>query len=183
MQQCSTECNECIKWRKTFFLVKLKPYLTASWTSWTEWTQCSASCGSGSRLRMRTCSGDSRLCVGDSTETEACETTDCPGAFSKWCTFCQIVEMSNRILWYFTFLNYIDTLEGNLKSFAYCCSVLCTMQQCSTERNKQRLAALGLMIPNPYNIYDNSYWPIQQFKPKLIHSQFFKGLIAETSPH
>ena len=103
MQQCSTECNECITWRKTFFLFKLKPYPTASWTSWTEWTQCSASCGSGSRLRMRTCNGDSSLCVGDSTETEACETTDCPGAFSKWCTFCQIVKMSNCILWYFTF--------------------------------------------------------------------------------
>merc|ERR1711953_276206 len=53
----------------------------ASWTSWTEWTQCSASCGSGSRLRTRACNGDSSLCVGDLTETEACETTDCPGAF------------------------------------------------------------------------------------------------------
>ena len=84
MQQCSTECNECITWRKTFFLFKLKPYPTASWTSWTEWTQCSASCGSGSRLRTRACNGDSSLCVGDSTETEACETTtDCQGAYYK----------------------------------------------------------------------------------------------------
>ena len=167
MQQCSTECNECITWRKTFFLFKLKPYPTASWTSWTEWTQCSASCGSGSRLRMRACNGDSSLCVGDFTETEACETTDCPGAFSKWCTFCQIVKMSNCILWYFTFLS----CRRKLKKL--CILLFSSMQQCSTERIKQRLAAIGLMIPNPYNIYDNSYWPIQQFKPKLIHSQFF----------
>ena len=84
MQQCSTECNECITWRKTFFLFKLKPYPTASWTSWTEWTQCSASCGSGSRLRMRACNGDSSLCVGDLTETKACETTtDCQGGYYK----------------------------------------------------------------------------------------------------
>ena len=76
---CSVLCST--EWRKTFFLYKLKPYPTASWTSWTEWTQCSASCGSGSRLRMRSCSGDNSLCVGDLTETEACETTDCPGAF------------------------------------------------------------------------------------------------------
>ena len=75
-----------------------KLFFTASWTSWTEWTQCSASCGSGSRLRMRTCNGDSSLCDGDLTESEACETTDCPGAFSKWCTFCQNVKMSNCIL-------------------------------------------------------------------------------------
>ena len=52
----------------------------ASWTSWTEWTQCSASCGSGSRLRMRACDGEESLCVGDITETEACEAMDCQGA-------------------------------------------------------------------------------------------------------
>ena len=33
---------------------------------------------------MRSCSGDNSLCVGDLTETEACETTtDCQGAYYK----------------------------------------------------------------------------------------------------
>ena len=67
------EKRKCFIATKTFFI--------ASWTSWTEWTQCSASCGSGSRLRTRACIGDSILCVGDLTETEACETTDCQGAY------------------------------------------------------------------------------------------------------
>ena len=34
---------------------------------------------------MRACNGDSSLCVGDLTETEACETTtDCQGAYYKY---------------------------------------------------------------------------------------------------
>lgn len=62
---------------------------TATWTPWTEWTQCSASCGFGSRLRMRACNGDSSLCLGDQTETEACETPACQATWTPWTEWTQ----------------------------------------------------------------------------------------------
>ena len=50
---------------------------------WTDWSECSKECGPGTKTRTRTCSkpvpahgGDT--CVGDSTETQSCNTKDCP---------------------------------------------------------------------------------------------------------
>ena len=50
------------------------------------WTHCSASCGPGSRLRMRTCSDvtcGGRQCLGEPAQAETCKIADCPGKYRQ----------------------------------------------------------------------------------------------------
>ena len=48
---------------------------TAVWGEWSEWEECSLSCGSGTRIRTRTC--ESSNCVGVSSESGTCNEDPC----------------------------------------------------------------------------------------------------------
>uniref|UniRef100_A0A3Q1B6M5 Hemicentin-1 n=1 Tax=Amphiprion ocellaris TaxID=80972 RepID=A0A3Q1B6M5_AMPOC len=59
-----------------------------NWASWQPWGECSASCGSGERTRVRLCNSPSpsnggRPCPGDSTQLSRCNTQACPGGPQK----------------------------------------------------------------------------------------------------
>lgn len=62
------------------------------WTDWSEWSQCSADCGGGTQLSTRTCTNPApqyggQDCVGDSTQTQACNTQACApldGGWTDW---------------------------------------------------------------------------------------------------
>lgn len=73
------------------------------WTDWTKWTECSATCGGGSRSKVRECivseptdqrSGEQNsldnnsLCEGKSIETEECSTNVCP-KWTEWTDWTQ----------------------------------------------------------------------------------------------
>ena len=57
--------------------------ITSEWQEWGEWSVCSTSCGKGSKIRARTCSGDIGTCLAESTEMKDCQEAKCPG-----CLFC-----------------------------------------------------------------------------------------------
>ena len=49
-----------------------------------EWSKCSKACGGGTQNRARTCNNPApdhggNDCQGESTETQDCNTEDCPG--------------------------------------------------------------------------------------------------------
>ena len=97
---CSTTCGKGAKIRAracsggfgscpgkaTVIKVCLQPEcggITSEWQEWGEWSVCSTSCGRGSKIRARTCSGDIGTCLGERTETKDCQEAKCPG-----CLFC-----------------------------------------------------------------------------------------------
>jgi len=45
------------------------------WGSWDEWSECDATCGDGSRSRIRTCNGNN--CIGSSIQSEDCNLDPC----------------------------------------------------------------------------------------------------------
>ena len=54
------------------------------WTDWGEWSECTATCGSGTKNRSRTCTNPAPLnggqdCPGSPTDTMECNTQPCPG--------------------------------------------------------------------------------------------------------
>ena len=52
------------------------------WHEWSPWTECSALCGGGTRTRTRGKTDamyGGKDCVGESSETQVCNTEDCPG--------------------------------------------------------------------------------------------------------
>ncbi|KAK7106181.1 hypothetical protein V1264_017467 [Littorina saxatilis] len=65
-----------------------------NWSPWTPWSQCSATCGSGSRERSRSCSNPpanqcGRDCPGQSRDTERCQGQQCCvngnwGTWERW---------------------------------------------------------------------------------------------------
>ncbi|XP_076457727.1 uncharacterized protein LOC143291640 isoform X2 [Babylonia areolata] len=72
-----TSCSNCPK--------------DGGWTEWTEWTLCSVTCGSGQRIRTRSCTNPSpsnggRFCEGHARETHRCYPAAAPvnGAWSPW---------------------------------------------------------------------------------------------------
>eukprot|EP00095_Tigriopus_kingsejongensis_P008230 snap_masked-scaffold591_size129331-processed-gene-0.4 protein:Tk08230 transcript:snap_masked-scaffold591_size129331-processed-gene-0.4-mRNA-1 annotation:"SCO-spondin" len=56
-------------------------------TEWTEWTDCSLTCGSGTRSKVRECivprDGDANICNGETRTQESCNETPCP-VWSEW---------------------------------------------------------------------------------------------------
>ena len=59
----------------------LEPESTGGWGSWSSFSPCSSTCGGGTRTRTRECkdsaSGGAE-CPGEPSETEACNTEECP---------------------------------------------------------------------------------------------------------
>lgn len=58
-----------------------------AWTDWSSYGACSQTCGDGTQYRTRTCTnptpvGDGADCVGDSSESQACQ--DDPVCPSKY---------------------------------------------------------------------------------------------------
>ncbi|XP_045160489.2 SCO-spondin-like [Mercenaria mercenaria] len=61
-------------------------------TEWTPWTECPVSCGGSEQTRTRTCSNPEPQnggsdCVGDTEESQQCNTGSCPpvdGGFTEW---------------------------------------------------------------------------------------------------
>ena len=51
---------------------------------------CSTSCGKGSKIRARTCSGEIGTCLAESTETKDCQENKCPG-----CLFCSFLFLTS----------------------------------------------------------------------------------------
>ncbi|XP_077969202.1 A disintegrin and metalloproteinase with thrombospondin motifs 9-like isoform X2 [Styela clava] len=55
------------------------------WSDWGEWSECSLSCGSGDRVRERTCiGGESSTCEGVSTDSMKCNVQECKSEWSTW---------------------------------------------------------------------------------------------------
>ena len=54
-----------------------------AWGDFGEWTECSATCGTGTQTRTRTeataAAHGGTACAGDSSESQDCNTQDCPG--------------------------------------------------------------------------------------------------------
>ena len=54
------------------------------WSSWGSWSECTSTCGSGSRTRLRTCTNPTperggKTCTGKATELSMCNKDTCPG--------------------------------------------------------------------------------------------------------
>lgn len=64
------------------------PFLSTvdgAWTEWSLFNTCSVSCGGGTQSRTRSCGNPApsmggAFCPGQSTETQACNPTPCPGS-------------------------------------------------------------------------------------------------------
>ena len=73
--------------RKFTVVLQINIYASAvdgAWSSFGDWPECSAECGGGTQTRTRTCTNPAPAhggadCQGQSTETEDCNTHDCPG--------------------------------------------------------------------------------------------------------
>lgn len=63
------------------------------WGDWEEWSVCSATCGTGNKVRTRECNNPAPQyggeCPGNGQETEACEIRKCPT--SKFTTLILII--------------------------------------------------------------------------------------------
>ena len=66
-----------------------KPVITSQYQQWEEWSKCSTSCGKGSKIRARACSGSRGSCSGEPSEIrdcleEECITSDISTIKSQW---------------------------------------------------------------------------------------------------
>ena len=61
-----------------------------AWTPWTPWTACSATCGGGSRQRIRECRKGRQYgdCEGAAEETDTCGEDTCP-EWTEWAPWTQ----------------------------------------------------------------------------------------------
>ena len=77
-----------IIFQQSFFFWKFLNFnitaaIAAEWQDWGQWSQCSVSCGKGSKLRARACSGalfgGDDQCSGESSEAGECKISECKG--------------------------------------------------------------------------------------------------------
>ena len=59
------------------------------WSDWGPFGECSKSCGTGNKVRNRSCNNPSpdhggEQCKGLPTESETCKIKDCPGSFGNF---------------------------------------------------------------------------------------------------
>ena len=69
-------CMPCISLRHSLELEN-----TGGWGSWSSFSPCSSTCGGGTRTRTRECKDSTdggAECPGEPSETEACNTEECP---------------------------------------------------------------------------------------------------------
>uniref|UniRef100_H2Y1T3 Peptidase S1 domain-containing protein n=1 Tax=Ciona intestinalis TaxID=7719 RepID=H2Y1T3_CIOIN len=62
------------------------PCSSGSWGDYQQWSTCTVSCGGGTRTRTRSCNGGSVGsigCPGEESQTEPCNTYNCPG-WNNW---------------------------------------------------------------------------------------------------
>ena len=78
--------------------------IAAEWQEWGGWSGCTASCGEGSRVRARACSGGAlfggdRQCSGSSSEVGRCEISKCEGTvmLSIPCPTMLLLEISLQL--------------------------------------------------------------------------------------
>ena len=68
-----------------YSILKLYQYIlvNCTWSPWSSWETCSVTCGGGSQERNRTISqpalNNGTDCVGNYTESQACNNNSCPG--------------------------------------------------------------------------------------------------------
>ena len=63
------------------------PYHVKSWAPWQDWGECSATCGGGSRFRIRECLGGTPGevgCEGSFSDSESCMVQQCPIGWRRW---------------------------------------------------------------------------------------------------
>ena len=60
-----------------------KPVITSQYQQWEEWSKCSTSCGKGSKIRARACSGSRGSCSGEPSEIRDCLEKECIGFEDK----------------------------------------------------------------------------------------------------
>nr|XP_022332685.1 coadhesin-like isoform X2 [Crassostrea virginica] len=68
--------------------------INGGWSHWSHFHRCSASCGGGTKLRVRSCNhpkpaNGGQNCIGDSQESELCNDHNCPvdGNWGHWSAF------------------------------------------------------------------------------------------------
>ena len=60
-----------------------KPVITSQYQQWEEWSKCSTSCGKGSKIRARACSGSRGSCSGEPSEIRDCLEKECVGSVDE----------------------------------------------------------------------------------------------------
>ncbi|XP_065179031.1 A disintegrin and metalloproteinase with thrombospondin motifs adt-2-like [Sycon ciliatum] len=78
-----TVCRGATSERETCNLVQCPTPVNGNWTPWGAWSGCSATCGGGTRFRLRTCSNpppsnDGSQCSDSFLASEQCNTAACP---------------------------------------------------------------------------------------------------------
>ena len=67
--------------------------LIAVWSSWSPWDDCSVTCNSGTRTRIRTCDGGN-TCPGKATESNICKTVNCTNTADEG----NLIQLNNMAL-------------------------------------------------------------------------------------
>ncbi|KAK7002930.1 SCO-spondin, partial [Biomphalaria glabrata] len=77
---------------------ELNPDLENTYTTWTLWSACSASCGGGSRTRVRSCKDKTIVCRGEIKPTQLCNIDPCPvqGGWGAWGIWQPCSETCNK---------------------------------------------------------------------------------------
>ena len=105
----------------------------AEWQDWGQWSQCSVSCGQGSQLRARACSGalfgGNDQCSGDSTDARDCKISECEGIVMPFIIPClsPILIIRSSALCFLFFLNILAAVNAEWQEWGQWseCSASC----------------------------------------------------------